>query len=85
MHKLKKAAALALMVGGIGLVGSGVASAHGGDYDDPFPNIAINNLQAVDCDQAFDGGLAFTNTGPAVGDGDQHIGNFCEVSGGIED
>ncbi|MFF9812062.1 hypothetical protein [Streptomyces sp. NPDC014006] len=82
MQKLKKAAAVALMVGGIGLVGGGVASAHGGsDYDGPH----VNNLQAVDCDQSFDGGPLFTNT-PALttGDNTQNIGNFCTVIGSIE-
>ena len=82
MQKLKKAAAVALMVGGIGLVGGGVASAHGGsDYDGPH----INNLQAVDCDQSFDGDTLFTN-GPIVSDDNhQNIGNFCTVIGSIED
>jgi hypothetical protein len=85
MQKLKKAAAVAVMVGGLGLVGGGVASAHGGhDYDD-FPS-AVNNLQVVDCDQSFDGGAAFTNAPvPAAGDSDSNIGNFCTVIGSIDD
>ena len=87
MNKFKKAAAVAAMVGGLGLVGSGVASAAGGDYDDPYPfDIAINNLQAVDCDQDFDGGTAFGPvTGAVTGDNEQNIGNFCTVVGSIGD
>ncbi|MDL5201667.1 hypothetical protein [Streptomyces sp. ALI-76-A] len=86
MHKLKKAAAVAVMVGGMGLVGGGVASADGGhDYDEKFP-FAVNNLQVVDCEQDFDGGLLFTNAPvTAVGDNTQNIGNFCTVIGSIED
>ncbi len=84
MQKLKKAAAVALMVGGLGMVGGGVASAHGGhDYDDaPF---AVNNLQVVDCEQSFDGGTLFTNAPVAVGDSNSNIGNFCTVIGSIGD
>jgi hypothetical protein len=91
MHKLKKAAAVAVMVGGIGLIGGGVASAHGGGYDDPF---AIDNLQAVDCEQSFDaGGTPPVGAIPGVpgisivGGDDQeaNVGNFCTVIGSIED
>ncbi|MFF9812060.1 hypothetical protein [Streptomyces sp. NPDC014006] len=84
MQKLKKVAAVAVMVGGIGLVGGGVASAHGGqDYDGSLPY--VHNLQVVDCDQDFDGGTAFANT-PAVttGDSTQNIGNFCTVIGSVD-
>ncbi|WSQ15514.1 hypothetical protein OG604_16915 [Streptomyces sp. NBC_01231] len=81
MHKFKKAAAVAAMVGGLGLVGSGVASANGGhDYDDPFD---VNNLQVVDCQQDFDAGTAFIPVGSALGDTNQNIGNFCTVIGSI--
>lgn len=85
MHKLKRAAAVAAMVGGIGLAGGGVASA--GDYDDPYPypGVAIENFQDVECDQAFDAGAAFTNTPAVGGDNDQNIGNFCTVIGDVED
>jgi hypothetical protein len=80
MHKFKKAAAVAAMVGGLGLVGGGVASANGGhDYDDPFD--AVNNLQVVSCEQDFDGGAAFAPIGSGTGDTDQNIGNFCTVIG----
>ncbi|WP_234443106.1 hypothetical protein [Streptomyces cellulosae] len=83
MQKLKKVAAVAVMVGGLGLVGGGVASAHGGhDYDD-FP-FAVNNLQVVDCDQDFDGGTAFANLPIAGGDSNSNIGNFCTVIGSID-
>ncbi|QTD98650.1 hypothetical protein [Streptomyces cyanogenus] len=83
MQKLKKVAAVAVMVGGMGLVGGGVASAHGGhDYDDvPY----VHNLQVVDCDQSFDGGAAFLNAPVAAGDNNQNIGNFCTVIGSIGD
>ncbi|MET8943912.1 hypothetical protein ABZX30_10040 [Streptomyces sp. NPDC004542] len=87
MHKLKKAAAVAVMVGGIGLVGGGVASANVGHGADPFPvDVAVNNLQAVDCDQSFQGGAAFA---PAVvgdtggGNNGENIGNFCPVIGSV--
>ncbi|MEU0075832.1 hypothetical protein ABZ027_40860 [Streptomyces sp. NPDC006332] len=85
MQKLKKVAAVAVMVGGLGLVGGGVASANGGhDYDEGIP-FAVNNLQVVDCEQDFHPG-AFTNTPLAVtGDSTQHIGNFCTVIGSIGD
>ncbi len=85
MNKLKKAAAVAVMVGGLGLVGSGVASATGGhDYDDPFPfPFAVDNLQVVDCEQSFDGGTAFApGAGANGGDETQLVGNFCTVIGG---
>lgn len=83
MQKLKRAAAVAVMVGGIALVGGGVASASGGhDYDGPYPH-GIDNLQVVECEQEFDAGAAFTNLGPAV-DGDQNIGNFCTVIGEVD-
>ncbi|MFE7843382.1 hypothetical protein ACFU53_47225 [Streptomyces sp. NPDC057474] len=81
MNKLKKTAAVVAMVGGLGLVGSGVASANGGhDYDDPFP-FAIDNLQIVECEQSFDGGSLFT-AAPVGGAGDteQNIGNFCSAN-----
>ncbi|WP_037682357.1 hypothetical protein [Streptomyces cellulosae] len=86
MQKLKKAAAVALMVGGLGMVGGGVASAHGGhDYDEQFP-VAVDNLQLVNCEQAFDGGLGFVNGGLEVGgDSNSNIGNFCTVVGSIDD
>jgi hypothetical protein len=84
MQKLKKVAAVAAMVGGLGLVGGGVASAHGGDDYDDIP-YAVNNLQVVDCDQEFETGLAFTNLPVVVGDNNQNIGNFCTVIGSIED
>ncbi|MDH6623510.1 hypothetical protein M2271_001297 [Streptomyces sp. LBL] len=77
MHKLKKAAAVAVMVGGIGLIGSGVASANGD------PN--IDNLQLVDCEQSFDGGALFAPVAVATtGDSETNIGNFCTVIGHID-
>ena len=84
MNKLKKAAAVAVMVGGLGLVGGGVASAHGGDYDDPFGS-AIDNLQIVDCEQSFDAtAFAPANVGALGGDVTQKFGNFCSASN-VED
>ena len=79
MNKLKKTAAVAAMVGGLGLVGGGVASANGGhDYDGPY---AVDNLQVVECDQAFDGGTAFapSNLAAVGGDVTQKFGNFCSA------
>ncbi|MEV7974988.1 hypothetical protein [Streptomyces sp. NPDC086519] len=77
MQKLKKAAAVAVMVGGIGLAGGGVASA--GDFNDPYPvDVAANNVQLADCQQTFDSGAAFAPVNGAVtGDLNQNIGNFC--------
>ncbi|MDQ1029148.1 hypothetical protein QF035_006730 [Streptomyces umbrinus] len=79
MNKLKKAAAVAVMVGGLGLAGGGVASASGGgDYDDPFP-FAVDNLQVVECEQTFDAGTGFIASPVAGGDVEQNIGNFCSA------
>ncbi|WP_369222828.1 hypothetical protein AB5J52_16780 [Streptomyces sp. R39] len=77
MQKLKKAAAVAVMVGGIGLAGGGIANAAG--CDDPSPEVAVNNLQVADCRQSFQGGLAFAPTNVAeLGSGvNQNFGNFC--------
>jgi hypothetical protein len=85
MQKLKKAAAVAVMVGGLGLVGGGVASAQGGhDYDEQFPAV-VDNLQVVDCEQEFDGGLAFAPiVGAVTGDNNENIGNFCTVIGSVD-
>jgi hypothetical protein len=81
MHKFKKAAAVAAMVGGLGLVGGGVASASSGnDYDGPSDAV-VNNLQIVDCEQDFDAGAAFAPVGSVTGDTDQNIGNVCTVIG----
>ncbi|QTD98651.1 hypothetical protein [Streptomyces cyanogenus] len=80
MQKLKKVAAVAVMVGGMGLIGGGVASAHG--YDGEYP---IGNLQPVECEQSFDAGAAFANLPVAGGDNNQNIGNFCTVIGSIDD
>ncbi|WSQ06611.1 hypothetical protein OG604_01900 [Streptomyces sp. NBC_01231] len=78
MHKFKKAAAVAAMVGGLGLVSSGVASAN----DDPFD---INKLQIVDCEQNFDGAdVASIPVGSVLGDTNQNIGNFCTVIGSVD-
>ena len=85
MQKLKKVAAVAVMVGGLGLVGGGVASAQGGhNYDGDFPS-AVNNLQVVDCDQDFSPTTFTPAVGPVTGDNSQHIGNFCTVIGSVED
>jgi hypothetical protein len=79
MNKLKKTAAVMAMVGGLGLVGSGVASASGGhDYDDPFP-FAVDNLQVVECEQTFDSTAVAPINGAVTGDLSQNIGNFCSA------
>ncbi|MFI6933225.1 hypothetical protein [Streptomyces sp. NPDC050287] len=78
MNKLKKVAAVAAMVGGLGLIGGGVASAHGG-YDGPF-----DNLQPVDCKQSFkDGDLDVEPDDEVGGDINTNQGNFCTVIGTI--
>jgi len=85
MDKLKKAAAVAVMVGGMAL-GGGVAHADGGDDYKGVGDIIIGNLQAVECNQEFDGGLAFAPIQATVtGDNTQVIGNFCTVVGPVED
>ena len=89
MHKLKKVAAVAVMVGGIGLVGGGVASACAGHGSDgPFPHgVTIDNLQVQDCEQSFDGGTAVTPStivGPGTGDQEVEIGNSCQQAS-VED
>ncbi|WP_338898217.1 hypothetical protein WBG99_23585 [Streptomyces sp. TG1A-60] len=85
MNKFKRAAAVAAMVGGLGLAGGGVASANGGDYYDVPAPFAVDNLQVVECEQEFDGGLAFAPVATAVtGDVEQNIGNFCTVIGSID-
>ncbi|MEV0978227.1 hypothetical protein [Streptomyces sp. NPDC049915] len=79
MQKLKKVAAVAVMVGGMGLVGGGVASADDGPY-------SVDNLQVVKCEQSFDAGAGFVNTPDvSTGDNTENIGNFCTVIGSIED
>ncbi|MDX3454728.1 hypothetical protein PV396_22755 [Streptomyces sp. ME02-8801-2C] len=79
MNKLKKTAAVVAMVGGLGLVGGGVASAHGGlDYDGP---VVADNLQVVECEQSFDAGAAFAALPTvATGDAEQKVGNFCSAA-----
>ncbi|GAP46611.1 hypothetical protein [Streptomyces azureus] len=86
MDKLKKAAAVAVMVGGMAL-GGGVAHADDGhDYYKDAADIVLGNVQIVECDQDFNGGALFT---PAqvtgTGDNTQLIGNFCTVVGPVED
>ncbi|MFF0001436.1 hypothetical protein, partial [Streptomyces avermitilis] len=71
----------AVMVGGMALGGG--AAAHAGD--DPS-GVIIGNLQAVHCDQEFDGGAAFAPSQLAATEGStQNIGNFCTVVGPVED
>ncbi|MGW7045997.1 hypothetical protein ACWGDT_25560 [Streptomyces avermitilis] len=85
MSKLKKVAAVAVMVGGMAL-GGGVANAAGGHgYDDPT-DIIIGNLQAVNCHQDFDGGLAYAPIqGISTESNTENIGNFCTVVGPVND
>ncbi|MET7849127.1 hypothetical protein AB0D78_36445 [Streptomyces avermitilis] len=84
MSKFKKVAAVAVMVGGMAL-GGGVSYACDGPLDDPS-GVVIGNLQAVNCDQEFEGGAAFAPSQLASTDGNtQNIGNFCTVVGPVED
>ncbi|MET8562499.1 hypothetical protein ABZV75_18535 [Streptomyces flaveolus] len=84
MQKLKKVAAVAVMVGGLGLVGGGVASANGHNNDDLYP-AGIKNLQSVECDQDFDAGTGGpVVTGPLTGESRTNIGNFCTVIGSLD-
>ncbi|GAB2743258.1 hypothetical protein [Streptomyces bullii] len=82
MQKLKKAAAVAAMVGGMGLVGGGIAHAGGHDYDDPF-DVFVNNVQAVECEQSFESGAI--TIGGGEGSTEANTGNFCTVIGSVED
>ncbi|MFI1533329.1 hypothetical protein [Streptomyces anandii] len=76
MNKLAKAAALTVLVGGMGLVGT---AAHAGDFGNDDPG---TNAQFVHCGQDFDAGLAFAPiTGAVTGNNNEHIGNFCTVIG----
>ncbi|UUU22208.1 hypothetical protein [Streptomyces sp. DSM 40750] len=75
MNKLKKTAALVAVVGGLGLAGSGVASAN----DGPFP-VPVDNLQVVKCEQSFASESLFTSVPAAGGDLEQNIGNFCAAA-----
>ncbi|MFE9999458.1 hypothetical protein [Streptomyces avermitilis] len=86
MSKLKKVAAVAVMVGGMAL-GGGVANAAGGHGLDDPSGVIIGNLQAVNCDQEFTGGAVFApiQGAAALGDNHQNIGNFCTVIGPVED
>ncbi|GAB2757101.1 hypothetical protein [Streptomyces bullii] len=82
MQKLRKAAAVAAMVGGIGLVGSGVAQADGyHDYHDAF-DIFVGNAQFVECEQTFEAGDIAVTGGP--GDTEANTGNFCTVIGSAD-
>jgi hypothetical protein len=87
MHKLKKVAAVAVMVGGLGLVGGGVASATGGhDYDDAPFGVAINNLQSVQCEQQFEAAsIDPLLPALAIAGEESNVGNFCTVVGSVED
>jgi hypothetical protein len=67
MNKLKKTAAVAVMVGGMAL-GGGIA--HGDDNTQSIGNVCAakssdaiaGNLQALKCNQDFDAGAAFAPT-----------------------
>ena len=84
MIKLKKVAAVVVMVGGMAL-GGGVAHAgNGHGYDDPS-GVIIGNLQDVHCDQDFSGGGVYAPPQAGVGgDNNQAIGNFCTVVGPVD-
>ncbi|GAA5704539.1 hypothetical protein SM007_33410 [Streptomyces avermitilis] len=80
MNRVKKVAAVGVMVGGMAL-GGGVAHAS----DDPA-DVILPNLQVVDCQQEFDGGAAFAPAQGAATDGNtRHIGNFCTVIAPVHD
>ncbi|UUU22209.1 hypothetical protein [Streptomyces sp. DSM 40750] len=80
MNKLKKTAALVAVVGGLGLVGSGVASANGG----PFP--VAENLQVVGCEQTFAGGTGSAASPVDIGgEAESRIGSSCFTAVDAED
>ncbi|MFI1539721.1 hypothetical protein [Streptomyces anandii] len=75
MKKLARAAVM-VMAGGVGLVGT---AAHACDYGNDG---ASGNRQFVRCGQTLDGGLAFAPvTGAVTGDSHENIGNSCAVVG----
>ena len=84
MIKLKKVAAVVVMVGGMAL-GGGVAHAgNGHGYDDPS-NVIIPNLQTVKCKQDFHAGTEYSPVQVGTsGDNNQAIGNFCTVVGPVD-
>ncbi|MFF8228871.1 hypothetical protein [Streptomyces caelestis] len=90
MDKLKKAAAVAVMVGGMAL-GGGVAHADGGhDYYKGYKDagdIVIGNLQSVNCEQEVGDVTAVPVEVPVVGGESTAVigNNFCTVIGSIED
>ncbi|MEV5318031.1 hypothetical protein AB0K92_10270 [Streptomyces sp. NPDC052687] len=86
MKKFQKAAAVAAMVGGMALSG-GVAHACDKDAPEAKPSgLSLDNLQLVECDQEFNGGLIFAPVQVTVlGDNTQAIGNFCTVAGPVGD
>ncbi|MEU9371601.1 hypothetical protein AB0D71_44695 [Streptomyces avermitilis] len=85
MSKFKKVAAVAVMVGGMALGGGAAYACDAPGYDDPS-GVIIGNLQAVNCDQEFEGGAVFAPVQLASTDGNtQNIGNFCTVVGPVED
>ncbi|GGW27661.1 hypothetical protein ACIP4U_01595 [Streptomyces caelestis] len=85
MDKLKKAAAVAVMVGGMAL-GGGVAHAGDGYDHKDAGDVIIGNLQSVQCKQEV-GDITTVPVGVGVGgESTQVIGNnFCTVIGSIED
>ncbi|WP_371580176.1 hypothetical protein [Streptomyces sp. NBC_01314] len=85
MNKLKKVAAVAAMVGGLGLAGGGVASANGGEYSDPFP--FADNLQITDCRSSTDVTqiVSIPINVSVGGDASQAFGNnLCQPIGSID-
>ncbi|MEV5433860.1 hypothetical protein [Streptomyces sp. NPDC052701] len=80
MNKFQKVAAVAVMVGGMAL-GGGVAHADDGKDGKDLTDLIIGNVQIVECEQEFDGGLAFAPVQVTVtGDNTQAIGNSCLVA-----
>ncbi|MEV5433861.1 hypothetical protein [Streptomyces sp. NPDC052701] len=85
MDKLKKAAAVAVMVGGMAL-GGGVAHADDGYDHKDAADLVIGNLQVVECAQEFEGGVLFVPVQVTLtGDNTQAIGNSCLVAASNDD
>ncbi|MET7855186.1 hypothetical protein AB0D78_41195 [Streptomyces avermitilis] len=85
MNKIKKAAAVAVMAGGMALGGGAAHAAGGHGLDDPA-GVIIGNLQTVNCHQEFEGGAAFAPVQGASTEGNtQNIGSFCTVVGPVYD
>ncbi|MFF8228872.1 hypothetical protein [Streptomyces caelestis] len=84
MNKFQKATAVAVMVGGMALSGGVAHACDGGKgkSDDKPSGVAIDNLQAVECEQEVGSLITVPVQVTVLGDSTQVVGNnFCTVVG----